>query len=342
MTLSRNGRSLLMTALILIGSLFLCSPSGAETFTKLVVFGDSLSDRGNLNRVDPTQPVVWSDGDNWIDYLSRRMEITGDNLVNHAHGGALTSGHLAALALAGDGDPTNDARIPTFAALGFAEQVAAYVAAAPTVDSAATLFVFWIGGNDIASYISRSLAGDTTLAAETDYIATATARVGTAMEQLASVGARNFLILNIADVSKAPTFLATNTATQAQVSQFVTAFNTALDREVDATEATYEINNENTNLTIFKYDTHALVTRTLGNRTFPNITWSYVILDEQLERTTQTRNEPVTNFFWWDGLHPTARAYEILATDVAVQFSPALDPPSSGGSDCFLGELLAF
>src|SRR5215475_11575436 len=83
--------------LVVLPSLLFAPAVSATTLTKLVVFGDSLSDTGNLfaatfGAVPPSPPYFqgrFSNGPVWVDALARKLTLPVENF---AIGGALT-GH---------------------------------------------------------------------------------------------------------------------------------------------------------------------------------------------------------------------------------------------------------
>jgi phospholipase/lecithinase/hemolysin len=181
--------------------LFLPTAALASNFDTLVVFGDSLSDNGNLFKMDPTQVNSqdyyqgrFSNGPVWVEYLAEE-DFLDCSLVDNAYGGA-----------------TTDSASPP----GLISQVSAYTGSAILEDN--TLFAIWIGAND---FLNGSV----------DY-ATSAATVGTALETLATFGAEHILILNLPDLGSTPRYLGTPAEDGARtLSQ---GFNTALATVIDA------------------------------------------------------------------------------------------------------------
>ncbi|MCG8548787.1 MAG: SGNH/GDSL hydrolase family protein [Desulfobacterales bacterium] len=111
----------LLTSLFLL----LCvggSGQAATTFDNLVVFGDSLSDTGQIGR--------FSDGDIWVETLARSLGLT---LYNNAYAGATTGYDNPGVGL------TNT---------GLLWQVDEYVSSLPSEYSLVTV---WAGANDLAN-----------------------------------------------------------------------------------------------------------------------------------------------------------------------------------------------
>ena len=291
------------------------STAQARRFDQMVVFGDSLSDRGNLNGIVNSQPVVWSNGDIWIDHLARMLSVQQANVDNNAFGGALTSGHVQALALGADGDTANDNQIPTFQALGFSEQVNAYVATSPTFDRHRTVFTVWIGGNDLASFIARSQAGDPSLPTPASYIATAVGRVEQSLNRLIGVGATRIIVMKLADLAITPRYRGQNFQTRLLARNLTDQWNAAMDGVIENLERRYPW----PRVRFHTFDTQDFVTDMIAGSAFPDTANSLVVLDQNFGRTAQV-NTPTANYLWWDGIHPTARAHGFLATEVYQRF----------------------
>lgn len=320
---------------ILLLIAFVCAPLTAAfggSYKKLVVFGDSLSDHGNMNAIFNTAPVTWSNGDIWVDYLARTWSVSAANLTNKAYGGAMTSSHLTAYAYQNDGNAANDAYIPTLQALGFKEQVTAYVGASPQIDSSQTLFAIWIGSNDIDHYLTRQAAGDTTLPAAATYIQTAVTRIKDAVVQLSGSGARHFLLLNIPDIGKTPKLASQSQAIKDAATQFSRQFNLAMQAAVEG--AVNTLNGTTKGHTLEQFDTFTFLEKVITEQRFPNTTGTLVVLDGNGNRTS-AMNSPVSDYLFWDAIHPTTKAHEILAGEVNSQMV-------SGSSGCFINAAAPF
>ncbi|MGD9216577.1 MAG: SGNH/GDSL hydrolase family protein [Desulfobacteraceae bacterium] len=197
------------TVLPVILVLLLCLPTAAlaSNFDTLVVFGDSLTDNGNLFAIDPDQVPSdyyyqgrFSNGPVWAEYLAQE-DFLNCTLVNNAYVGATTDG----------------ASPP-----GLLSQVSAYTNSASVEDN--TLFAIWIGAND---FLNGSV----------DY-ATSAANIRTALESLATFGAEHILILNLPDLGSTPRYL--GTADEDGATALSQGFNEALAAVIDAFQGTYQ------------------------------------------------------------------------------------------------------
>jgi thermolabile hemolysin len=183
--------------------------------SRLIIFGDSLSDNGNLKgrlRKIPAAPYFlgrFSDGFVWNDYLSQKLNLS---VQNWAYGGSLSIAGLsqkipeiglishfishARLRATGSMDSFVDAFISQNQRLEVPKK---------------TVFVIWIGGND---YISRfddeqqlnTLIDDPDreIFGANSTLEISTEAVKNNIEKLYKFGARNFLIANLPDLGKTP------------------------------------------------------------------------------------------------------------------------------------------
>jgi phospholipase/lecithinase/hemolysin len=189
--------------------------------SRLVVFGDSLSDAGNLKRrliVFPNSPYWlgrFANGPNWTEYLADR---TGLAVQNQSYGGAVAVKH--------DDVPSADlvASIQQgaqFFLTGSVEkQVTDYLErdlrGGAVAQPSEIAFVIWGGAND---YISKEpFTGDIgTLLdvpdAEAGYkriVDEAVTSLAGQVRRLHAVGARHFVVLNLPDLGKTPIVLQNN------------------------------------------------------------------------------------------------------------------------------------
>jgi hypothetical protein len=94
---STSGRALHLLAAIVLSVLTIQTAAAGTGFSKVVVFGDSLNDSGNMlqftNGVFPAPPDYASgresNGPVWVEYLAQRLGL-GDKIANYAVIGALT------------------------------------------------------------------------------------------------------------------------------------------------------------------------------------------------------------------------------------------------------------
>ncbi len=193
---TRRLASLLGTAAVLAASLPASLPAYAGPYTQMVVFGDSLSDTGNLSiltggaQPPAGQPYFngrFSDGPLWVETLATGLGLTG-NANPFLVGG---NNYAFAGARSGTGN----------APPGLLAQVGGIWGPGHATADANALYVVVAGGNDLRD--ARSALGNTAATRQAAAAAAAN-NVFTAVGALAAKGAKHVLISNLPDLGATP------------------------------------------------------------------------------------------------------------------------------------------
>jgi phospholipase/lecithinase/hemolysin len=302
---------LILIALFIGG--FLPAARGSSIST-IYAFGDSLSDVGNVFALTggtiPGAPYVngqFSNGPVWLQGLAAGLglaPLAPSRLggTDYAYGGGETGPA-----------PFNTSNVATDLS-GPTGQVAQFAAAHPIADPNA-LYTIWIGSNDILDILS----GATPAQYGTD-IGLAVANVGTALANLAALGAKNFLLATVPDLGITPGAIAGGPATQAAASALSAAFDSAL-----VTQAVTFASAASVNLAIL--DTYSFVDAIAANGSFfgfTNVTSPCVTGAVNYSggtacaATTAAQNQ----FLFWDAMHPTAHGHALIAADALTVLTP--------------------
>lgn len=149
-----------------------------QPIDRLYVFGDSLSDVGNVFRATggavPAPPYFQgrhSNGKVWVEELAAKLNLSGDRVQNFAWGGA-TTGEVGMN------------QVP-----GVLAQVETFTKNQPKIDPQA-LFVIWAGSND---YLFST---------ETPTVSIE--NLNQSLESLLNAGAKRLLVANLPDLGKLP------------------------------------------------------------------------------------------------------------------------------------------
>jgi len=158
--------------------LFFTTAISAQTFDKFVVFGDSLSDNGNLYALvkgyQPQAPYYFgrfSNGLVWVEIMTNQMNMSPSHLEDYALGGAQTEGMKPP---------------------GLKAQVDKYLAN-HTVDPNA-IYIIWSGGDNYLYHPHSAIRE----------VNDAIADINDAIGELAQRGATNFLVPNLPDIGATP------------------------------------------------------------------------------------------------------------------------------------------
>jgi phospholipase/lecithinase/hemolysin len=264
----------------------------AGPFSDLIVFGDSLSDVGNVAQASldiyPGRYYYddrFSNGPVWLESLSidlglgplQRSTAGGDNF---AYGGAQTTGTGG---LEGFFIRDIDEQVTQFLGGRAADPAALYVVFAGSNDL--------IGGQTDVNVPVSSLAKD--------------------IRRLVAAGARHILAPNLPLLGFTPRFNV-SAQTAAQYNQRTAQFNAALDAQLEAIEA------GGAGLEFYRLDVAALFTEAIANPAafgLTNVTDSAAPGLEpgaSFYNTSQIVSNP-NEYMFWDDLHPTAAVHTILA-----------------------------
>lgn len=195
-------------------------PAGVPAYSRLIVFGDGLSDQGMFgrltgNRYPPSPPFFegrWTNGLTWVEHLARKGAWPLTAADNHAQGGATTGRYNINEPLRGLLQLGPDAPIR-----GVLAQIEAVAASGQTLDPKA-LYVVWAGGHDIGAYLEFGQP-DLNSQPPEDNI-----RAG--LKLLQRAGARHVLLGTMPDMSATPGYAGTELGARAKA--LVDAYNRGL------------------------------------------------------------------------------------------------------------------
>jgi phospholipase/lecithinase/hemolysin len=272
-----------------VALLALASAARAEPISRIVVFGDSLSDTGNVfgytNGVTPAPPYFegrFSNGPVWVERMAEKLGLSPPVAsfhegYNYAFGGAETGQGLST-----QGSPN----------LLF--QLALYQLA-PHVPARSDLFVVWCGANDIFVKIGTSTPPD---------LPAYVANIASAITTLSDAGGSRFLVPNLPPLGQTPWLR--SIGYEADGDNLSAQFNTALSAELSQLRTTLGV-------TIYELDTHALFAQALaepGKFGLTNVT------DPAFDAGSVVPNPQ--EYMFWDDEHPTATVHALLGEYAAA------------------------
>lgn len=287
-------KNMIASMMVLAGSL-LASPVFAQgpmlQFDKVVCFGDSLTDNGNLYAYTNGQLLPYpyadgraSNGPVWVEYLATALNSP---LKDKAFVGAQTGFGLKEAPpsiIDPFGLTQGDLRIPS---VGM--QISNYLLTDQLTDD--SLVIIWAGSNDIFFGQANNQVIVNNIAIH--------------MNKLANKGAKTFLVLNMPPLHKTPYANKPENAQAQLLLQYATLdFNNRLDAKLD------ELDNQ-LDATIVRYDVDALLSNIIANPApygFTNVSSGF--LDDFLVDPTINPLE----YLFWDEIHPTSSGHFILAS----------------------------
>ncbi|MBD2456969.1 SGNH/GDSL hydrolase family protein [Nostoc sp. FACHB-87] len=301
----------LLAAGFVVVSLVLPQKALAANFSQLYVFGDSLSDTGNVfNATGGTFPASppyfngrFSNGPLWLEYFGNQLGLN-PALITDLNNGNPSQG--INFAFGGSSSGLGNAVVRDAPLPGVLGQVGVFaqslLANNQTADPNA-LYVVWGGANDF-------------LFPNPDDSSIPVNNITQALSTLVSVGARNLLVFNLPDLGKLPGATVDNRV-PASLTQSSNNFNFGL-------QATVAAFSQNPNLNVIPVDVNSLFNRAIASPAqfgFNNVT------DSCLSRFDICRNDQ-TKFLFWDDFHPTTTAHQFIA-DTALAAIQAQEVPES-------------
>lgn len=256
------------------------SAGSASAYSNLYVFGDSLSDSGNVYALTgttyPPAPYYngrFSDGPTYAENLAGKLTLSATPSLlggtNYAYGGATAA---------------PGSNISGFAT-DLGTQVSAFRGLSGPADANA-LYVLWAGANDLranpsAGGISAALTG-----------------ISGAVQGLYAEGARNFLVMNLPNLGLTPEAIASNNVAAATAGSAI--FNANFDTTIGALRGGLA------GSSIRTLDTFALLSDAVAHPSsygLTNVTSACVL----------TPGCTPGSYLFWDTIHPTALGHRIIA-----------------------------
>ncbi len=311
------------------GSVFAQTPTPTPpVYSRILIFGDSLSDVGNLRHRMQEKGISYPGGD--FNYSDGRFTNSSDTkpastafvgvwheqlsrtfLNKAASTPSLDGGDDFAFGGATTEDGTRDYTLINGSIFGnvtvtidnIGKQVDDYVTRR-TIDPNA-LFVVWGGGNDLFDNDSPS-----------NVTATA-ARVAMNVSRLANAGARYFLVPNVPPLGGVPRYSDDGVA-QAAKNRASSDYRAQLNANLDSTIST--LTSQGKQIQVGRLDIWSLFVRFVAN---PG---AYGITD--FLHSAQGQSVNPDKFLFWDDIHPTTAAHYQIANEANRVLTGAVQPPA--------------
>ncbi len=245
-------------------------------FTAVYAFGDSLSDTG---RNPPSSSTSYfngrySNGPLWVEYLSASLGLPYNAANNFAVSGSTTSDLQSEIA---------------------------GLTASPNLSSA--LFTIESGGND---FLDNASLGTNDVAWGV-VVSNAVENLTNAIATLYVDGAREFFVLNLANVGQIPFFNSYPANYRVYVGSKVAAFNTQFASAVS--NAVQQV----PGLRIYLADFNQMISNILSAPAAYGFTVSTIGALQDPNLTDKSFTGPGANYVFWDPVHPTTKGHALLA-----------------------------
>jgi phospholipase/lecithinase/hemolysin len=294
----------------------------AETFDRLVIFGDSLSDPGNhfvafgLAAQPPFAPLPdfpyaigghhFSNGPTWAEQLSRALGMPTSGKPALRAPGVFTNYAV--------GRARARAGAPEFPQFDLSTQVQRFLGDVRGRAPSTALYVIWIGANDLDDAL---VAGQTNPVAAAEIIEAAVTTLAGNVYALWTAGARNFMVLNLPDPALAPFVRALPGAVQAVATQVGLLYNGALDAALTQVSGLPGLN-------VVRFDVKSVldqIVATRGDDELNDVTQPCLAFGVVAHAVCQHPNR----YLFWDAAHPTRAGHRLIAEAALRMFEDAAE-----------------
>jgi len=304
----------LTTAGFVIFSFMLPCKAIASNFSQFYVFGDSLSDTGNIfnftggsvnpeTAIPPSPPYSpgrFSNGDIWVDFVGDEIDLTPTTFLP-TPANIPTEG--VNFAVGGSSSGVDNALVPNPNLPGILGQVNLFLQQNNQQADPNALYTVWGGASD---YLFGNV---------TDPNQTVT-NLSNAIGTLTQAGAKNIAVFNLPDLGQLPVALATNNS--APLTQLTRAHNAALDQALDNFDG-------NSNVNIIPVDVNSLFNRVVTNPGEFGFTQNPAsscvvgeignIIDDCQNPQGIAFTEAINpnEFIFFDSFHPSSNSHRLVA-----------------------------
>jgi thermolabile hemolysin len=277
-----------LSAIAFVALFQIINTAKTQNISQVYVFGDSLSDPGNVfkasqGQVPPSPPYFrgrYADGLVWTEYLAQQLKINANSNTNFAYGGATTG---------------NSQQVP----FGLLTQIDRYQASNSKASTNA-LYIIWAGAND---YLGGG--NNTNIPVENSVAA---------VKSLVQAGAINILVVNLPDLGELPGTL--NTQRGQELSVLTQKHNSQLAAALKNLRQQLQ-----SKPNIIYYDVNEIFNQAINNPAkfgFVNVTDTCL----DIERSQYVVCKNPDKYLFWDDIHPSTAAHKLLAETVFTKLKP--------------------
>ncbi len=309
--------------LVILVPLFLATSAFAQSFTGMVVFGDSLSDPGNhfiefgTTSLQPFAPVPdasyaigghhFTNGATWVEQLATALHMprsgspafrTSGVFTNYAFGRARSRPCASVPAVCASGDYPFGVVDLNFEVSQFLSD---FGGSAPPED----LYVMWIGANDLNDALN-ALAVDNTLATSQAIIEAAVIAEAGRIQALYQAGARTFFIPSAPNFALSPLVRPLGPPVPFLAALFATGYDTALGKALDQLKSILP------DINFVRFNANAVFEQiqadpaAFGMKDALNSCLTFGVTGNAICSTPN-------KYLFWDGIHPTTAGHSEVA-----------------------------
>jgi phospholipase/lecithinase/hemolysin len=286
-----------------------------------VFFGDSLTDPGNhyiaFGEVSrpPYQPVAiypfairghhFTNGETWAEELTEELDTPLSGKPALAEPGEFSNYAV------GRARARPDA--PVFPDFDLATQVRAFLTDFGGHAPSNRTYVIWVGANDLFDAL-EALQTDPTGSTSIGIIQEAIGATAESMQMLWAAGARDFLIVNLADPALTPYVRSLGPIAQGAATQLSAAYDGGLAQVLGSLSGLPQVQIRQFDVNAFLHTVISSPSR-YGLRNVEDSCLQFGVL------TNAVCDDP-DHYLFWDGVHPTRAGHRAIAFAVVKAYAP--------------------
>jgi len=284
-------------------------------FSAMYVFGDSLSDTGNVSLATAGQVPV---SPPYADRSFTNGPVWAQDLAHSIGLPALQPSLAGGTDFAYGGAETGQTPVHTLNPTDLPSQYAQFTSQVSSPQPGA-LYALWIGSNDVLDIADNA---SLTPAQQQADVAAAVNNESAVIHALAARGAQDFLVLNVPDLGKTPQ----ETAHGAAAAQTASSLASLYDQDLAAALQPLQASGA---LKIDLVDTFTVLNQVEANPAaygFTDVTqpvWTGNLTSSS-SGTLQASGAAQNQYLFFDSLHPTAQAHATLAAGIAQNLTAAV------------------
>ncbi|MED5309020.1 MAG: SGNH/GDSL hydrolase family protein, partial [Candidatus Thermoplasmatota archaeon] len=273
-------------------------------YSQIVVFGDSLSDMGNVKDSIMNMPAVppywqgrFSNGPVWVEYVATEIGLSLQ------HGTASAEGNNRAYGGSQTGQGYSYVLLPNTGT-----QITNYLTNVHSSFNNSDLVILWAGGNDFLYGLAEAN--------------TTHANMASHIESVIQAGANHILIPNLPPLELTPEVRNKSSTQQQQIAASINSYNSALAASITTLVSAHVVD-------IMLLDTHSMFYDFMNNSTYLGLTNT---LDMACQSSGSILPLPICNsgdpvvsnvdeYVFFDKAHPTAVMHELISIQAMLAIS---------------------
>ncbi|WP_174296285.1 SGNH/GDSL hydrolase family protein [Sphingomonas bacterium] len=309
----------LTLTLVTAALLALPALAAAAPYDALYVFGDSLSDRGNLADAfgtsfpnPPSYHNSFTNGDVAIARVAAAYGLADDPSLWLSS--PTPTNPLTGTSYAVGGATAQASAVGGIADINLPQQISAYLAQSGGTADTGALYTLFIGGNDV-THATMTMTDEPAITA-------AVSSELNAITQLKAAGARNFLVVNVPDVGSIPLFAQEHPDLAGEASTLTTLYNQDLASGLATVSGVNLVS-----FNLFTYEKAILANAArFGITDTADFCYTNAPFSAATTAACGAGAANIGHFAYWNDVHPTKQVHALIAKGIEQALAGVRSP----------------